>query len=380
MLESIRTHGLARLAEDPEEPANRDRHARFYLDVATAAEPQLRGQKQREWLDRLEADLPNLRQSLERFLSQGQGREALAMGAALWRFWWTRGRLTEGLDALTQCLAAAPLTPRAEPEIIALYLRALGGASALARDLGRYDQAQRWCEGARDVALALGQPADVASAFNNLGALAIYREDYSSARPYLEEALRLRRELGDDLGAAGSLNNLGLVLMQLEEHAEAEKFCREGLALYQKQGDAWGEALALNNAALACFKRRKQRDAAELFEESLVRFGQLGDREGIITVLEAVGWIALVQGDAREAAMMLAAAERGRQELGTRLYGRDQLDHEAALTDVRKRLPPSVFLAAWTEGARLGEGADAANAALIEGATRILRRGMSDAA
>src|SRR4029077_10292141 len=111
MLETIREFAVECLAASGEEAAIRQEHARFFLDVAEQAEPELQGSAQAEWLNRLEQDHDNMRTALS-WCQAAVGRPpsaigghspgltesrepgtdtpeeiALRLGGALWRFW-----------------------------------------------------------------------------------------------------------------------------------------------------------------------------------------------------------------------------------------------------------------------------------------------------
>src|SRR5262249_11666758 len=64
MMETVRGYGLERLEEGGETEEIGRRHAAHFLALAEAAEPGLVGPAQVGWLDRLEAEHPNLRAAL----------------------------------------------------------------------------------------------------------------------------------------------------------------------------------------------------------------------------------------------------------------------------------------------------------------------------
>src|SRR5205085_665666 len=83
--------------------------------------PQLRGPQQGVWLDRLEADHPNLLAALEYVLAERRIEDAEQFCQALVRFWSMRAHHTIGHAWLSRALELAP----AESIVRARLLRAL---------------------------------------------------------------------------------------------------------------------------------------------------------------------------------------------------------------------------------------------------------------
>jgi predicted ATPase len=133
LLEPIRQYAHAKLMESAEAPAMRQRHAHFFLALVEEAEPQLVGAEQVAWLNRLEQEHDNLRAVLRWFIERGEAAAGLRLGGALWRFWRTRGYLTEGRAWLVELLALPPPTRR---RFGGACGRVAGGARASA-DRGR---------------------------------------------------------------------------------------------------------------------------------------------------------------------------------------------------------------------------------------------------
>ena len=63
-LETVRQYGWEKLLESGEAEGARRRHAGYYLALAEEAEPELSGAQEGIWLERLEAEHPNLRAAL----------------------------------------------------------------------------------------------------------------------------------------------------------------------------------------------------------------------------------------------------------------------------------------------------------------------------
>lgn len=114
---------------------------------------------------------------------------ALRLGGALWRFWFVRGYLSEGLRWLEEVLDL-------KGEVTSLRAKVLNGASDLVWSQGNYGRAKELYEESPTLSRQLGDKRDIAVALENLGSVARNWGDYATARPLLEEALALYRETG----------------------------------------------------------------------------------------------------------------------------------------------------------------------------------------
>ena len=140
LLETVRQYSQERRQEADETVSQisvEARHSDYFLALAEEAEPHLRGEAQKEWIDRLETDYGNL--SAAFFWTRTDGKrtdQELRFAGALWRFWSLRGRFTEGRTWLRASLekesAVAPL----------VRAKALIAAGALAQDQGCFTDAE----------------------------------------------------------------------------------------------------------------------------------------------------------------------------------------------------------------------------------------------
>src|SRR5262249_42653977 len=105
MLESIRDFACEQL-QAVERTEAEQAHAAYYRRFAEQGESELRGERQREWLQRLEEAHDNLRAALAWASQEAEHREThLRLCNALWYFWSIRGYLTEGRRRLREALA-----------------------------------------------------------------------------------------------------------------------------------------------------------------------------------------------------------------------------------------------------------------------------------
>ncbi|HLK58212.1 MAG TPA: BTAD domain-containing putative transcriptional regulator, partial [Chthonomonadaceae bacterium] len=127
LLEIVRQYAAEQLEASSEGDRVRTAHRDWCVAFVEEAEPHLRGAQQGEWMRRLDTEYDNLRAALTRSPSDIQGALAhLRLVGVLWRFWYTRGRYSEGRKHMEQALgraeAQAPTSERA---------RALEGAANL---------------------------------------------------------------------------------------------------------------------------------------------------------------------------------------------------------------------------------------------------------
>jgi predicted ATPase/DNA-binding SARP family transcriptional activator len=87
MLETIRAYGEERLAEAGEHDGVRAEFRRYYLRLAEAADPLLRGPEQNRWLTVLNAELDNIHAAIRMAIAAGDTMTALRFIRAL-GWWW----------------------------------------------------------------------------------------------------------------------------------------------------------------------------------------------------------------------------------------------------------------------------------------------------
>ena len=347
MLETIREYGLERLAASGEEAEARRRHAAYYLALAEAAEPALRGPERGSWLARLEREHDNLRTALRWAEDDGNAEIGLRIAGALWRFWQARDHLSEGRDWLEGLLGRATSTPRS------VRAKALNGAGNLADYQGDLARAQALHEEALALRRELGDRRGIAGSLGNLGVVARNRGELTRARVLYEESVALMRELGDRWGNIDMLINLGLVAYEQGDFAYAQSLHEEALALQRELGDTWGIAISLLNLGAVARDQGDTVRARALLRESLSYYQSEGDRQGISLCLEALAAMIVRDGQPEHAARLLGAAATLREVAGTPLQPIDHADYDRTVTAARAALDADTFAAAWAQGRAL---------------------------
>ncbi len=165
MLETVRQYAAEQLAEAGEHATMRGRHLDWCVALAEEAAGQLNGPEHGMWLARLEREHDNLRSALEWARARAQETAVLRLAGALWRFWLTRGYLSEGRGWLEEALSGSGEAPTG------IRANALTGAGVLAGQQGDYGQAATRFEEALALRRALGDARLIADSLNNLALL-----------------------------------------------------------------------------------------------------------------------------------------------------------------------------------------------------------------
>ena len=300
MLGTIREFGLEKLRESGEEPAVRRAHARYFLELAERAAPELTGPEQAEWTARLAADHDNLRAALDWVEANDEGELGLRLGAGLWRFWAIRGHLREGRQRLER-LIAMPGAGEPTPARAA----ALSGLGTMIHESGDFRNARAPLEESLETFRALGDQLGIAGALTNLGWVAVWVSEAEEARSLNEEAAELNRELGQKRGLALALNNLGWLAQMHGDFATARHYHERSVTLCRELGDERGYARSLINRAWADRCQCRLDEAESDLEEAVSVLTRLGERQILGWGSYHLGCVALFRGQLSRATEIL---------------------------------------------------------------------------
>jgi len=382
MLEPVRQYASEKLKISGEAAEVGSRHAEFFLALAEEAEPELKGPRQVEWLDRLETEHDNLRAALSWTLERGMDLGPRIAGA-LCLFWYTRGYLSEGRTYL-EAVVRSDVVPEsvrakaldglgwiAEPqgdyerahaayeESLKLYRRsndkrgsanALGDLGSLALDRGDYEQATSLLEQSLTLHRELGSREDLIGILDGLGVLASAKGDREQSISLFSEALVLSRGTGNVRRTAASLGNLGITMLVHGEPEQARVLLDESLALFREIGDSSNIAISLMHSALAALTRGEHGRVQMLTEESLELLQKAENRQHIADCLEIMAGAAGAQGRAQRAGRLWGAAEALREEIGVLLQPEDRRVLDPFLGAARSSLGEAGWQVALAEG------------------------------
>lgn len=352
LLETVRDYGRHKAEQSGDYQALRWRHRDWYEKLALTAEAEWVSSQQLKWIARLGREQSNLREAMTLCLSEAGDTDTeagLRIAAALYPFWLTRGKLTEGRYWLDRALACHPR------KSTATRVKALYYSSVLSELQGDIPAATALVEEGRSLAEQIDDPMTHALVAQAEGLLAINNSDLQRASGLLEEARNIYATLNDDHRKVAVLYLLGLAYGLREDIPRAMACHEKVIAMTENLGESIYRSYSLWSMGVGVWQQGDSNRAARLFEQSL-RLGRLADDQITVTVcLESLAWLC-DERRAKRAAVLMGAAEELGHTVGssTVMFPHLLVHHEENKRRIRHALGERAFQAAHREGRTLG--------------------------
>lgn len=340
-LEPIRSFARSRLAVAPKRDELLRRHVQHFVEFAEGLEPMvLSGREQLDALDQFEADHDNVLAALRTCQAEGRTRATVALRIvrASWRFWYMRGHLAVGRDALQTALS---LSQEDSESIARAY--ALAAAGVLTMYLHDDLTARRFYREALALHRQGGDEFGEASTLNHLGAAALQAGHLRRARTFFEAARVRFERLQEPRWLALMLNNLGAVARQEEDFTAASEYFDRAIPLAREVNNLDDLGLVLVNSALARLRLGRVDVASDRIHEALATIRETGARRAATAALEVASQVLLELGHPEDAARLMGSATRMRTAIGVPAdegWRRSQLPF---LLRLRESLQPSRY-------------------------------------
>jgi predicted ATPase/DNA-binding CsgD family transcriptional regulator len=369
MLETVRQYASEKLRVSGEVGTVGRRHAGFFVALAEEARPAMVGPEQAAWMKRLEEEHDNLRAALGWLKEEGEAEPGLRLAAALMRFWWFRGHLTEGRAWLEEMLGLTATPVR--DEVRAKALRVLGALSYIHAEhaAGGWDAARSRLEESLKIYRRLGDERGVAAVLQNLGRVSAELGEWTAAFSFLEESLAIARRSENRPGIALSHFNLGSVQLLGGDLPSARAHLEESLDHYRELDDGfWINACLVHLGYIDCEEGEYAAARSRFLQMNetlpLVRFPW-----GTTYTLEGFARLAAAEGEAARALRLGGATTALRQTYGVTMGLTGQDAFRRALEPAWRVLGEEAGATAWQEG-RSMTLEEAVDLALAEPGTR----------
>ena len=392
MLETIRQYAREQLIRSGEADAIAARHSQFFLDLAEAAVPELRGPSMVDALDRLDTEIENLGAAFEWTL-ETEPEIVIRMGTALLEYWTARvpspdnqARVVAAV-AVARRILAGPPEPTQELRIRAARFLALAARKWSLSGLAA--SALGWAEDALAAATVDGDPNALIAAMVGLTTARIFTGDRDDALRYLDDVIRLAIEVGDqytiaftaggvagnlalhDPPAAAHLSRIGLEAARRSGNPQAIALVSMGQGRQLARDERFEEARALMQAAIDRFAETgddRLREAArselahttrrsgdldgamEMYRVSIHGWVRSGNRGAVAHQLENVAFVRIAQGETGDAGRLLGAAAALREAAASPMIRVEQVEHDEWVQRLRASADPAEVDAATAAG------------------------------
>jgi hypothetical protein len=286
LLETIRQYATEQLVVGGELDAIRERHARFYLGVALQASAATLTGPERAHLEVLRGIEDNTRVALE-YLLGIDPRSALELAASLNIFWWTQGKLREGIGWLERAREAAVDAP-AELRATSLFCEGF----LVAHDTDDWHAAAKLIDVGLDAIIGASKPPLILAMLHCLrGECDVFNGDLTSAVVRTQTGLEISSLYPGTWGRAFCLWNAAYARLAVGDEDAA-------IALFMEMHDLASARGALDTSS--AFWERALHLRREL---GALRIGHVHGT--MPTALLAVARVADKQGDLATASKLL---------------------------------------------------------------------------
>ena len=344
MLETVREYALERFAEDPDAPAVRTRHARWFLDFAEQTEASWQEPGSGS-ITAFLSELDDLRAALTWFEESGDATSMLRLAATLGSFWLHTGHLREGLSWLERAVTVGTTTS-APTDRISMAISWCGVLSTAAGD-------RMSARSSLEQALALRRETDnwegVAHTLRHLGLLDITSGDLDSAEPLISESEALFRVHQHDSGQAMVLDMMAEIAYMRGELNSAARYSLEAVTVARRSGNRIRIVLALVGSAQVDLLVGSPDRALTCLREAVSLAQEVGFRFGVADAISCVASILGPRGDPARAVRLLAAATSIREVLSLDHFCHDE-QYRRSLVASRTWLNDAAYTDAWKRG------------------------------
>ena len=341
LLDTVRQFADEKLQQSGEQAALRERHARFYFQLAERSERRIyAGAVDPAALAMIDEEIDNIRRTFE-WAEEDPSRAEIELRLlwALHWYWFARSHFHEARRRLVRGIARAA---EVDAVVRARALVAAGNAAVWQADWAALRPGA-------DEAVAILRPTTnlraLANALLLLGsALAFGSADDDAARQVFAEAEEVARRNGRNVALALTLYWSGTASVLRGDWAAARHAFMEARDIGIEQRNAPAVAHAATMLAQVALHERNFSETSACLREAIDTHVQTGDRWGLTQSVEAVGLTLLEAGDAEAGTRLLAAASAAWLHLGARPGRRDTFEREKdqrirqALGDERLRV------------------------------------------
>lgn len=336
--ELLRQFAAEKLGECPDEVDQvQDRHADYYLTFLHQRTDHLKGERQKETLDEITAEIDNIRAAWRRAIDQRNMAALDKSQESLFHFYEYRGWYQEGKTTFEQ--AVERLRDEDETVVQAQLLRGLGwfqsrlgrkqgialikqslsllrqvepglreGIALTAMVLGwathiwtELEEAEQYLKESLAIYTEVGDLWGIGSALIDLGHLPYYKGEYTAAEQLLQRSVSVLGQIGETVDLANALRGQGEIVQLRGDYEQAERCLSRALRISREFKDSFPIIIVLRALGYLHIATGSYWQAQKYLQEGVDICREIGDRRILVTCLDRLGTVTRLQGDYQQA-------------------------------------------------------------------------------
>jgi predicted ATPase/DNA-binding SARP family transcriptional activator len=320
--ELLRGYAAEKLETSGEADAVRDAYSSHYAKFLQQRAVDLRGRRQLEALNEIEADFENVRAAWNWAVQQKNYDVIDRALARLGLFCYIR-RFQQGKELLRRARRQLAPDPGYEPHPV--------WGRVLVEEAFFRPQGVVRAQVKRSLAIAqkYGDQVEIAFCLYVLGKIAREADDYAGAFSFFYESLALYRDLDDKFNIAATLSELAQTCRLQGQSEEAIKFARQSLTLSREIGDKFWAASSLASTGVIALYSGNYSEAEGYLREANSVYREIGYRAGIAESCLQLGRLAFISGDFERAKALTEETLQIATDIGSKRVAHSALDLHA---------------------------------------------------
>ncbi len=318
----LRGYAAEKLENSGEAGAVRDAYSSYYAKFLQQRAVDLRGRRQLEALNEIEADFENVRAAWNWAVQQRNYDVIDRALARLGLFCYIR-RFQQGKELFRRARRQLAPDPGDEPHPV--------WGRVLVEEAFFRPQGVVRAQVKRSLAIAqkYGDQVEIAFCLYVLGKIAREADDYAGAFSFFYESLALYRDLDDKFNIAATLSELAQTCRLQGQSEEAIKFARQSLNLSREIGDKFWAASSLASTGVIALYSGNYSEAEGYLREASSVYREIGYRAGIAESCLQLGRLAFISGDFERAKALTEETLEIATDIGSKRVAQSALDLHA---------------------------------------------------
>jgi len=140
-------------------------------------------------------------------------------------------------------------------------------------------------------------------------------------------------------------------------HSEIAKgYFEQGLIVFRQLRHKGFETVMLSELGHLARVTGDFTQAKQVYQQTIPRFQDMGNRGAIAHQIECFAFIAIVEGEPQNAARLLGAAEAIREKANSQMNGRERVEYDQEIENLRSLLTETDLNTLWSEGRSMTMG------------------------